>query len=78
MDRFVVLDRELNQRNFDGLDIRLWWIPNTQDTYVTVDDSKQNESYVIPVPSPELAMHVFRHPMSYLVEVENGLSASEN
>lgn len=65
MERFKILDRELDQRSLDGITVTLMWIPGTKDTYVTVHDSKREDYFSVDVPSPDRVKHVFDHPFSY-------------
>jgi hypothetical protein len=80
MERFKVLDRELDYREFDGIEVSLKWEPGTGTpspegliggkTSVDVADKKLNQFFRIQVPSPEKAYDVFHHPFSYYVELE--------
>lgn len=60
--------RELAQRQSDKLLVTLWWITNSMETYVTVEDFGTNppEKHMINVPSPHLALHRFYHPLSHI------------
>jgi len=80
MEGFRVLDRELNERKFDGITVNLMWVPGTDQTYVTVFDEKENDYFQVIVPTPDLATQVFMHPYSFrgfadvtAQEVEHGL-----
>lgn len=61
-------DVELDERESDGITVKLWLIPDSKSTYVTIDDKRQSAFHVVPVPEPELAGEVFKHPFAYLVE----------
>lgn len=62
---------DLADRSNAGLEIVLWWVRDTLDTYVTVEDSKLNSFHHFPVPEGENPMEVFHHPFSFK-ELENG------
>lgn len=56
--------RELDQHSHNGITKTLWWVSNTLDTFVTVEDVK-GHNFTVDVPSPEKASHVFKHVMAY-------------
>ena len=56
--------RELDNRRGNGLNITLWWVKNTMQTFVTVEDAK-GENFSFDVPSPDQAWNCFQHPMVY-------------
>jgi hypothetical protein len=58
------LERELEQRSSDGIEIRLVWRPLDDVLLVVVDDARTGESFRLRV-EPEQAMDVFEHPFTY-------------
>lgn len=66
----LITVRELAQRQSDKLLITLWWIENSMETYVTVEDQKTQppEKHTIIVPNPNLALHRFYHPLPHIGE----------
>lgn len=67
-DRFEVFDRELDAREFDGIHVRLMWVPDSAVTYVNVTDTKQMDHFQVEVPDPSRAREVFMHPFSFRAE----------
>jgi hypothetical protein len=56
------VERELDHRNADGIDVTLLWEPRTDSVVVAVVDD--NESFRIAVDGRE-ALDAFRHPYAY-------------
>ncbi len=57
-----MIERELDHRNADGIDVTLLWDPRTDCVAVAVVDD--NESFRIAVDAGE-ALDAFRHPYAY-------------
>ena len=57
-----MIERELDHRNADGIDVTLLWDPGTDRVVVAVVDD--NESFRIGVDAGE-ALDAFRHPYAY-------------
>jgi hypothetical protein len=57
-----MIERELDHRNADGIDVTLLWDPRTDSVVVAVVDD--NESFRIAVDGSE-ALDAFRHPYAY-------------
>ena len=56
--------RELDHRSGDGLSIHLLWDPSDDSLTVTVEDSRTEEFFVIPVAAGG-ALEAFHHPFAY-------------
>jgi hypothetical protein len=56
--------RELAYRANDGLEITLFWLPDTDELKVCVCDQKDGAYFEIR-PEPDRALDVFYHPYSY-------------
>lgn len=56
---------DLSDRSNAGLEVILWWVRGTMDTYVTVEDEKLGTFHHFPVPEGENANEVFYHPFAY-------------
>jgi hypothetical protein len=63
------LERELEQRNNDGIDVRLVWRPLDESLVVIVDDERSGESFRLKV-EPADAHDVFEHPYAYAAWLE--------
>jgi hypothetical protein len=63
------LERELEQRNTDGIEVRLVWRPMDESLVVIVDDERSGESFRLKV-EPEDALEVFEHPFAYAAWLE--------
>jgi hypothetical protein len=63
------LERELDQRNANGIDVRLVWRPADEALVVIVDDERSGESFRLRV-EPEDALDVFEHPFAYAAWLE--------
>jgi hypothetical protein len=57
--------RELAQRDNDGLEVTLFWLPPTDELVVCVCDHRQGAYFEIR-PDRRLALDVFYHPYSYV------------
>ena len=57
-----MIERELDHRNADGIDVTLLWDPRTDSVVVAVVDD--SESFWIAVDGSE-ALDAFRHPYAY-------------
>jgi hypothetical protein len=59
--------RELSQRHNDKLEITLYWVSGTLDTYVELIDNKVNPPLkeIIEVPEGVSPDDVFHHPFYY-------------
>ena len=58
-----MIERELDHRNADGIDVTLLWDPRTDSVVIAVVDD--NESFRIGVNAGE-ALEAFRHPYAYV------------
>lgn len=58
------MERELDRRTGDGIDVRLLWRPTDDILEVVLDDERTGESFRIVV-APEEALDVFAHPYAY-------------
>ena len=56
--------RELAHRSNDGLDVTLFWSPDTDELIVCVCDQRRGAYFEIE-PEPNGALDVFYHPYSY-------------
>jgi hypothetical protein len=56
--------RELAYRANDGLEVTLFWLPDTDEVKVCVCDQKDGAYFEIR-PEPDQALDVFHHPYSY-------------
>jgi hypothetical protein len=56
--------RELDQRNSDGIDVRLLWNSATDAVTVSVNDTKRRESFELEVDGAD-ALDAFNHPYAY-------------
>jgi hypothetical protein len=56
--------RELDSRSTDGLEVTLFWQPETGRISVTVFDAKTGDDFDFHV-DPENAMDAFHHPYAY-------------
>jgi hypothetical protein len=57
--------RELAQRTNGGLEITLYWHPDTNRTSIDVHDNGLDETISFPVPAGR-ALDAFHHPFVYL------------
>jgi hypothetical protein len=58
--------RELDARSNDGVDVRLWWHPDTNRVAVEVTDQRCGDHFVLGI-EPVDALEAFRHPFAYAV-----------
>jgi hypothetical protein len=56
--------RELAHRSNDGLDVTLFWFPDTDELTVCVCDQRRGAYFEIE-PDPNVALDAFYHPYSY-------------
>jgi hypothetical protein len=57
--------RELDQRNNDGLDVRLLWDPGASKVMVVVNDTRNGEMFEVEVGPGIRPLDVFHHPFAY-------------
>jgi hypothetical protein len=57
--------KELDQRENDGLNVRLLWDEITNTVWVDVVDVKRGGAFILPVNKGENPMDVFHHPFAY-------------
>ena len=57
--------RELAQRVNGGLEITLYWYPDTNGTRIDVHDTGSDETISFPVPAGR-ALEAFNHPFAHL------------
>lgn len=57
--------RELDYRLVDGLQIQLWWDPETGRVWVSVRDARTANQFLIEVRNGQRPLDVFRHPFAY-------------
>jgi hypothetical protein len=58
------MERELAQRESDGISVTLLWDSESDRLTVSVDDRRTGESFELHA-QPQSAMDVFRHPYAY-------------
>ena len=58
------MERELDSRHDDGIEITLLWSPHTDRVYVAVENERTGERFRFPV-DPAHALDAFRHPFAY-------------
>ena len=56
---------ELDQRNNDGIDVRLLWNSLTNRVSVAVEDRRTGEFFELQAVDPEDALIAFHHPYAY-------------
>lgn len=56
--------RELDRRIADGINVTLLWNPRTECVSVTVEDTRQDDSFEFEV-EPGQALAAFWHPYAY-------------
>jgi hypothetical protein len=56
--------RELSHRHGDGIDVTLFWNPQTNEVFVAVVDERLGEAFELGVPASD-ALDAFRHPYAY-------------
>jgi hypothetical protein len=57
--------RELNYRLVNGLQVQLWWDPETDCVWVSVHDARTGNRFLIEVRDGERPLDVFHHPFAY-------------
>jgi hypothetical protein len=57
--------QELDQRTNDGIAVALLWDRAERRVFVTVDDARTGDSFVLEVAAGESPLDVFRHPYAY-------------
>ena len=57
--------RELDYRFVNGLQVQLWWDPETSCVWVSVRDARTESQFLIEVREGERPMDVFHHPFAY-------------
>jgi hypothetical protein len=57
--------RELDYRFVNGLQVQLWWDPETSCIWVSVRDARTGSQFVIEVREGERPLDVFHHPFAY-------------
>ena len=56
--------RELDARSAEGIDVRLFWQPETGAVSISVFDSTREESFALVVDAED-ALDAFHHPFAY-------------
>ena len=56
---------ELHHRRNDGIDVALLWDREDGRLFVTVDDARTGDSFVLGIGAEHDAMDVFHHPYAY-------------
>lgn len=56
---------EFDRRRNNAVEVVLWWVKDTLETYVTVNDEGAGTFQKHPVPSGVNPMHVFDRPGAY-------------
>jgi hypothetical protein len=57
--------RELDYRFINGLQVQLWWDPETGCIWVSVRDARTGNQFLIEVRDGERPLDVFHHPFAY-------------
>lgn len=57
--------RELDYRFVHGLQVQLWWDPETGCVWVSVRDARTANQFLIEVRDGERPLDVFHHPYAY-------------
>jgi hypothetical protein len=65
--------RELDCRESYGLEVRLLWSARDGRLWVSVDDAKGGDFFVVPVRDGERAADVFQHPFAYAASYGTGI-----
>lgn len=65
--------RELDQRTSDSIDVRLLWNAATDEVVVAVHDTRNDESFEVPVAAAD-ALVAFHHPFAYASRPPTGQS----
>ena len=64
MQQHRVMEKELAQRENDGIAVRLLWDTETDGLTVSVQDWRTGEAFELTA-EPQRAMDVFHHPYAY-------------
>ena len=56
--------RELDARSAEGIEVRLFWQPETDAVSISVFDSTREESFALVVDAED-ALDAFHHPFAY-------------
>lgn len=59
------IERELDCRRGEGIEVRLLWRPQDESLWVLVDDLREGHRFRLRVRSGERALDVFHHPFAY-------------
>jgi hypothetical protein len=57
--------RELDARVINGLQVQLWWDPETGTVWVSVRDARTGNQFLIEVRDGQRPLDVFHHPFAY-------------
>ncbi|HEX3616341.1 MAG TPA: hypothetical protein VHU61_07370 [Solirubrobacteraceae bacterium] len=57
--------RELDARVINGLQVQLWWDPETATVWVSVRDARTGNQFLIEVRDGQRPLDVFHHPFAY-------------
>ena len=57
--------RELDYRFVNGLQVQLWWDPQTGCIWVSVGDARTGNQFLIEVRDDDRPLDVFHHPFAY-------------
>jgi hypothetical protein len=57
--------RELDYRLVSGLQVQLWWDPDTGCVWVSVRDARTGNQFLIEVRDDDRPLDVFHHPFAY-------------
>jgi hypothetical protein len=57
--------RELDGRLVNGLQVQLWWDPDTSCVWVSVRDARTGNQFLIEVRDGQEPLDVFHHPFAY-------------
>lgn len=57
--------RELDSRLANGLNVQLWWDPETSCVWVSVRDARSGNQLLIEVRDGDRPLDVFHHPFAY-------------
>jgi hypothetical protein len=57
--------RELDYRLANGLQVQLWWDPDTGCVWVSVRDARTGNQFLVEVRDGERPLDVFHHPFAY-------------
>jgi hypothetical protein len=57
--------RELDGRLVNGLQVQLWWDPDTGCVWVSMRDARSGNQFLIEVRDGQQPLDVFHHPFAY-------------